>query len=67
MTIIEFRQLRALGCSKKALDFYSDTDPLKIVQLNDGSYKISGFDNRIVSNDDELVNLLEFYAQEYGE
>lgn len=67
MTTIEFRQLRALGCSKKALDFYSNTDPLKIVQLNDGSYKVIGIVNCIASNDDELINILEFYAQQYGE
>jgi len=40
MKHIEYADLRALGASKKVLDYYSGTDPLKITQEYDGTYTL---------------------------
>ena len=65
-TRIEYRQLRIIGCSEKALSFYSDSDPLDIYELDDGSYTVSGVIDINASNADDLRRILDDLAEDFG-
>lgn len=67
MKRIEYAELRAIGCSDKALDFYSESDPFDIRQNRDGSYTLSGIIEATADNDEELRTLMDDLANEFAE
>lgn len=64
MRRIEYRDLLFLGASNAALDLYSSTDPLKIVEKANGTFHISGaFGDVDFSSGPELIEYLEDFAK----
>jgi len=58
---IEYRELKIMGASKKALDFYSNSDPLNIYKVGD-TYRITGIIECECDSDAELIATLDEYA-----
>jgi topoisomerase IA-like protein len=56
-----------LVLTKKADEFYGETDPLNIFEYNDGTYKTTGFINATFKNADELNKSLEDMADSISE
>lgn len=56
----------ALVLSEKALAVYSDTDPLDIIERDDGTYSIRGIDQRDGMTADDVNKYLEDLAVEIG-
>lgn len=57
-----------LQLSDKAQSFYEWTDPLKIIEQDDGTYSIRGFDRRDGLSADQVNSLFEqLYDELYGE
>lgn len=66
MKHIEYAALKALGASQRALDFYSNSDPLMIVEDN-GIYRVTGIIEFKAESPAELVSDLDSYAEAFSE
>ena len=66
-TQIEWRELRIIGCSQKALDFYSNTDPLAIYKNDDGTYSIAGCFECTAEDGAGLCDVLDSFADAVSE
>lgn len=53
-----------LRLTKKAEDIYSVTDPIKIIEWEDGSYSIREFDHRDGMTAQDVIDYLEELADE---
>ena len=65
MDRIEYAELKRNGASKKALDCYSNTDPLNITESN-GIFKITGCFENEFSSIEEVIEWLENLADEFS-
>lgn len=63
---IETAALEALGASAKALQYYHDTDPIDIYQLEDGSYEVTGAIPFYAETVCDLLRELDALADEFG-
>lgn len=61
---IEYSQLRAMGCTPAALDFYSNTDPLEIYERHNGTFQITGALEAVADDENDLIRILDDCASE---
>ena len=52
----------SLKLSKKAFDVYSESDPLQIIEEDDGTYTMHGIEERSGLSEDQVNSILESYA-----
>lgn len=64
MKKIEYMDLDRLGASALVLDFYSNTYPLEIFRLENGTYNIIGAICASANDDADLLDTLEDIASE---
>lgn len=64
---IEYRDLVAMGATKKQLETYSNTDPLTITQDVDGFYHISGAVEVVGLSAQEVLAVLDGFRESWDE